>query len=114
MIIRQQLEIPLNLFTRSATFPGVPADLSVDTALCCSCRVRGVSSSDELHPLASVDSYGSNEMYHKFSGCRFRSDAKENLGSNGVSSIGRPKCQPRFPLKDPGSSVYIVDHRRDA
>lgn len=32
MIIGQQLEIPLNLFTRSATFPGVSADLSVDTA----------------------------------------------------------------------------------
>lgn len=60
-----------------------------------------MSSSDRLHPLVSVDSYGIG-MRCIISVQDIGSAPMQALErSNGVSSIGRPKCQPRFPLEDP-------------
>ena len=58
-VIGQQLEIPLNLSTRSATFPGVSAELSVDTAcvlvVALEFRQTISSSSSSSSPMASAE-----------------------------------------------------------
>lgn len=59
VVIGQQLEIPLNLSTRSATFTGVSAELSVDTAC-----VLVVVALELRQAIASSSSMASAELCH--------------------------------------------------
>ncbi|KAJ5790461.1 uncharacterized protein N7518_007472 [Penicillium psychrosexuale] len=99
VVIGQQLEIPLNLSTRSATSPGVSAELSVDTAC-----VLVVVALELRQAISSSSPMASAELCHDCSGLA----PLRRKNGNGLSLV---RVYQTTVLED--IVVFAYRHRRD-